>query len=455
MKPILPLVGLWVLAIGILNPATPARAAQPTPPLSLTLSEAIQQALAHNPRIQTATSQVDASQARISQAKSGFYPQLNFQEAFKRTTNPMWAFGTKLNQGEITAADFDPARLNNPDPLNNFATSISVEWPLFDAGQTWFGWRQAKIDLEATDRMLDRTRQEVIAQTAVAYTGMLLTVKNLVVVEQTLETAAAHLKLIRSRYENGFVVKSDLLRAQVRIADLEQQRLQAESDIDIARAKLNATLGIAIDTPLETVSPLEKGTATAGTLEEWVASALAHRPELEQMRLRETTASQEMSKTRYAHLPSLHLVGNYEINSENFSDTADNYTIGAVVRLNLFSGHRLSAKTTEAEASLRQVQAIRREVDLGVRVQTRQAFFLAQSAWKRIQVSETAVTQAAEGLRIVRNRYENGLFTLVDLLDAEVALQQARTNYFRSLHDYQVARVPLALAVGTLNAEWN
>jgi TolC family type I secretion outer membrane protein len=455
MKPILRIVGLWVLTIGILLPATPARPAQETPTRPLTLSEAIQQALAHNPRIETAASRVDASQARVSQAKSGFYPQLNLQEAFNRTTNPMWAFGTKLNQEVITAADFDPARLNSPDPINNFATMISVEWPLFDAGQTWFGWRQAETEREASDRMLDRTRQEVIAQTAVAYTGTLLAVKYLVVVEQTLETAVAHLKLIRSRYEHGFVVKSDLLRAQVRIADLEQQRLQAESDIDIARAKLNATLGIAIDTPLETVSPLEKRTATTGTLETWIATALAHRPELEQMRLRETTAIQEKTKTRYAHLPSLHLVGNYEINSENFDDSADNYTIGAVVRLNLFSGHRLSAKTTEAEASLRQVQAMRREVDLGVRVQTRQAFFQAQSAWKRIQVSETAVIQAAEGLRIVRNRYENGLFTLVDLLDAEVALQQARTNYFRSLHDYQVARVQLTLAAGTLNAEWN
>ena len=243
MKPILPIVGLWVMAIGLLLPAAPTRPDQATPPLSLTLSEAIQQALAHNPRIETAASQLDASQARVSQAKSGFYPQVNIQEAFNRTTNPMWAFGTKLNQEVITEADFDPARLNSPDPINNFATMISVEWPLFDSGQTWVGWRQAEADREATDRMLDRTRQEVIAQTAVAYTGTLLAVKYLVVVEQTLETAVAHRKLIRSRYEHGFVVKSDLLRAQVRIADLEQQRLRAESDIDIARANLNATPG--------------------------------------------------------------------------------------------------------------------------------------------------------------------------------------------------------------------
>ncbi|RPJ11558.1 MAG: hypothetical protein EHM30_14340, partial [Desulfobacteraceae bacterium] len=93
-------------------------------------------------------------------------------ENFSRTNNPMWAFGTKLNQESITASDFDPARLNNPDGINNFITSVTIEWTLFDGGQTWIGFKQAKLENEAAILMLERTREEVIGQTEPPISGL-------------------------------------------------------------------------------------------------------------------------------------------------------------------------------------------------------------------------------------------------------------------------------------------
>jgi outer membrane protein len=93
-------------------------------------------------------------------------------------------------------------------------------------------------------------------------------------------------------------------------------------------------------------------------------------------------------------------------------------------------------------------------MELNVGVQARESFLRAQSAWQRIQVAKTAVDQAEEGLRIVRNRYNNGLLTIVSLLDAETAYQQARTNHFKALHDYKVARIELALAAGTIDPDF-
>ena len=89
-----------------------------------------------------------------------------------------------------------------------------------------------------------------------------------------------------------------------------------------------------------------------------------------------------------------------------------------------------------------------------MRVETQRAFYQAHSAWQSIAVARAAVDQAGEGLRIVANRYRNGLLTIVDLLDAQVALQQARTQVFRALHDYKVARIELALASGTIGEEY-
>ncbi len=417
----------------------------------LTLGGAIEKGLANNPRIRAAQSQVDASVARVSHARSGFFPQVDISESFNRTTNPMWAFGTKLNQEIISLADFDPSRLNDPEAIDNFATTLSVTLPVYDRGQIRGGLTQAKLDHKATSQLEDRIRQQVIVDVVVSYVGVLLAQEELKVVNETLKTAKAHHNMVRSRFRSGLVVKSDLLRAEVRIAELEQERLQAESQVEVARAALNAAMGVNIDRSYHLVTTLERETEPPGSLGTWISRSLENRPDLQQMQFQEIMAEEAVKKAKAAHLPGLYLSGSYEINSEDLSETADNYTLGAVMRFNLFSGLGLQAKVHEAMANLRHTQALARQLELGIRVETRQAFFMAQSAYQRIGVAQASVAQAEEGLRIVRNRYESGLFTIVNLLDAEVALQHARTNYFLSLHDFEVAMAQLNLAAGIID----
>ena len=417
----------------------------------LTLSEAVREGLVNNPRIRAVQSQVDASAARVSQARSGFFPKVDLSESFNRTTNPMWAFGTKLNQEIISLPDFDPSRLNDPEAIDNFSTTLSVTLPVYDRGQIRGGLTQAKLDHEATSQLEDRVRQQVVVDVVVSYMGVLLAQKELKVVNETLKTARAHHHMVRSRFQSGLVVKSDLLRAEVRIAELEQERLQAESQVEVARAALNAAMGVKIDCSYHLMTTLEREMEPPGSLGTWISRSLENRPDLQQMQFQEIMAEEAVKKAKAAHLPGLYLSGSYEINSEDLSETADNYTLGAVMRFNLFSGLGLQAKVHEAMANLRHTQALARQLELGIRVETRQAFFMAQSAYQRIGVAQASVAQAEEGLRIVRNRYESGLFTIVNLLDAEVALQHARTNYFRSLHDFAVAMARLNLAAGIVD----
>lgn len=424
------------------------------PDTPLSLQEAIKIGVTKNPKITAVQSRVDASEARISQARSGFFPRVDVSESFNRTTNPMWAFGTKLNQEVITLEDFDPAKLNDPEEIDNFATKVSVTLPLYDRGQIRSGLTQAKLDHKAVTRLEDRIRQQVIVDVVVSYTGVLLAQEQLQVVNQTLKTAKAHYDMVRSRFKSGLVVKSDMLRAEVRIAELEQERLQAQSQVEVARAALNAAMGVEIDSSFHLVTALERVMEAPDSLETWISRSLENRPDLQQMQLQEMIAEEQVKKARAAHFPGLYLSGNYEINSEDFSETANNYTVGAVMSLNLFSGLGIQSKVHEAMAMLRQTKAMARQLELGIRVETRQAFFMAESAHQRIKVAQAAVAQAEEGLRIVRNRYESGLFTIVNLLDAEVALQQARTNYFRSLHDFEVAMAQLNLAAGIIDEDF-
>ncbi len=427
--------------------------AQPTAPYSgfLSFSEAIQIALTHNPLINEVQAQVDISNERIVQARSGFMPRIDAAGVYNRTTNPAQTFATKLNQAMIAQDDFNLDRLNNPDPIDNYAGRLTAIWPLYDSGQTWYGVRQAELGQRQTSLEMIRMRQHVIAQTVVAYVGLLMARENLAIVQQTLRTAGAHQKMVESRYKGGFVVKSDLLRTQVHIADLEQQQLQAASQVEIARAELNAAMGVAIDSRFELISQLQSKQGIAEPMERWIEIAIDQRADLKQMAFQQSAAEEEIKKSQAAYLPSLNLEGNYEVNTEHFDESADNYSVGAVVTFNIFSGNLTSAKVREAKASLRQVQAVRRKLKQRVLVETRQAYLQADNAWRRIQVARAAVTQAEEALRIVKNRYKNGLFTIVDLLNSELTLQQAHTNHLRAVNDYKVANANLMLAAGTLD----
>lgn len=420
-------------------------------PNRLSLGDAIDAALARNPQIVAARHRADAADSQVYGARSGLLPQLAISESYTRTNSPLWAFGTTLNQGTIQASDFAPEQLNDPEPVDNFNTALNLSWNIYDGGKTWSGYRQAQTGAEAASFGLMRTQQQVISQVAKRYVGLLLAVENRQVVDQSLLTAQAHLKLIQDRHRSGLAVKSDVLRAQVRIADLEQQRLMADSRVKVSQAMLYAAMGSEDTGPVEPQTPFDRCVLLEGDLDHWVDLALSRRPDLKQRQLEQVIARKAVSRSKAGHWPRLALQGNYEFNSEDFSDSHDNYTVGAVLQLDLYSGQRTSSMVAAAKANLAGTKANYDGAVLQVRVETQSAYYQAQSAWKSITVARAAVDQADEGLRIVANRYSGGLLTIVDLLDAQVSLQQARTQVFRALHDYKVARIDLALAAGTID----
>jgi len=441
---------LWAF-ICMMSFAMPLAVGAEAPSQPLTLEEAIAAALKHNPQVVANRHGVEAAGYQVTNARSGLLPQLYLSESFNRTNSPLWAFGTKLNQGVIEATDFNPDQLNEPDAISNFNTALSLTWNIFDGGQTWIGWRQAQQGRQAAVLSQQRSEQQIIAQTAKAYIGLLLAVENHGVIVQSLETARAHLKLVQDRFRSGISVKSDVLRAQVRIADLEQKRLMAHSQIQVTQAMLHAAMGQPDGGSIIPVTPFERCVALKENLTQWIDRALEKRPDLKQFDIQEVIADKEVDRARAGHWPTLALQGSYELNSEEFSESANNYTVGAVLQMNLYSGRRISSQTAAAKAMMAKVQSLRKGFELKVRVETQRAFYQAQSTWQSISVARSAVAQAEESLRIVGNRYGNGLLTIVDLLDAQVTLQQAHTQVFKALHDYKVARIELALAVGELD----
>jgi outer membrane protein len=423
--------------------------AEPAP--GITLEEAIFSAVSNNPQIAAAQARVSAADQRLSQAWSGFLPKLNASETYQRTTNPMWAFGIKLNQESITQQDFNPDLLNDPSAMNNYATQLWLNWPVYDSGQTWYAWQQADMARQAEDASLARTRQEMIAKTVSAYTDLVLAQHSVSVVDQAISTARAHLDMIQKKYENGLAVKSDVLRTQVHIAELEQDKVSADSRLSVSESALNAVMGAEMGQSLRPETPLLKTDMEAKELKAWIDLALAQRPDLIQLNFQDKIAEAEVSKSKTAYLPSVSLNGGYEWDSEDFNDMANNYTIGASITMNLFSGGQTLSKTREAVSSREEIKARIRSMKQQIRLETEQACRDVMAAEKRIAAAKVAVELSDEALRIVRNRYDSGLIPLISLLDAELALYRSNNNYFLALKDHIQARSTLGLAVGNLD----
>ncbi len=423
----------------------------PTVPGVLGIRDAIRIAVAHNPAARAAEAKVSAAEESLTEAKSGYYPRVGLSGSYNRTTSPMMAFGTKLNQGRIGQEDFLPDRLNNPDAIGDYGLTFSTTWFLFDSGQTWYGIRQARMGREAAGLGRDRMTQEIIARTVSAYNGFLLMRENLKTIRQALKTAEATLTLVKSRFENGLVVKSDLLQTEVRISDLKQRVFQVESMVSISRAALCAAMGVNPGTPFEPGDKLTSDPETTASLDEWLQTARTKRPDLLAMGEQVAAAETEIKKARAARLPGVALSGEYSTHADGINDGHDSYSIGAQVTLNLFSGFQVSARVRKAEANLREVRAGRDGLVQSISIETQTAYYQAKSAWEEIKVTAAAEAQAKEALRIVRDRYKNGLLTIVELLNAELSLQQTGTNRFRAIHDYNEARMKLALSAGTLN----
>ncbi|MBN2809485.1 MAG: TolC family protein [Deltaproteobacteria bacterium] len=442
------LLGWLALAFGLVFPGQ-VRALE-NYPAALSLAEALQITKEQNPGIKAARAACDISRQHIVQTRAGLLPQLNLNEYFQRSNNPPLVFSNKLSQGRFGSDDFAIDRLNHPEALNNFSTSLNLSWPLYDRGQSWHGLKQAKLGYQAAEQTLAQNEEQALAQTTRAYFGVLLAGKGVNVVQAALTTARANLKLVASRYRNGMVVKSDALQAQVHVADLEQQHLTAASNLQAAQAALHNALGITNTQPFTLTDELLPGDQIAGTIDDWLARAQAQRPDLKGLRLRETIAAEEIAKARAAYLPAVNLVGSYQIDSEDFSESADSCTVGAVVSLNLFSGLATSARAKEAAAALRQIAALRLQAENQTALEIRQAYLAAASAWQRIEVARQALKQSAEALRIVSKRYAGGLLTIVELLGAENARQQTLMMHFQAIHDYLVAGNALKLAAGDL-----
>jgi outer membrane protein len=416
----------------------------------LTLEQAVDRALRNNPGLKAADAQIEAADAGVLRSASGFLPRVTMSETWSRTDSPLMVLGTKLNQEIITPADFNPSVMNDPAAISNYNTRLAVMQPIFNGGKEYIGRGQAKLAKEASIQDRERARQETVFNVVKAYFGILVAKEYSKVAQKSLETTEAIVKLAEARYKAGAVLQSDLLRANVQLAEVKEMKTRSENGVKLAAAALNFAMGEPQGTEHEISGGLSQqdGKSEMNVL---LGDAAVKRPDLLSMELIRRNADQSVVMARADYLPSLNLMGQMDWNSDKIAgDDAKSWAVMAVLQWNLFDGLVTRSKVKEALAASSRMRSLEEQTRSAVQLQVRQAYYNLNASLDRIAASATSVQEAEEGLRIVQKRYEGGMTSFVDVLGAENSLIRARTNAVQALYDNNIAQADLKLATGML-----
>lgn len=416
----------------------------------LTLPLAIEIALRTNPLVQATNNGRALTDAQLQEATAARLPQLQITENFTYGNNPVFVFGSLLEQGRFGPQNFALPALNNPASIGNFRTGVILRIPLFDQRQSATRIAQARIKQHQADTQITQVQQRIRFEVLQAYFAVLLAQAHKAVAEESVKLGEAVVKLSRDRVAAGTVVTSDPLSAEVQLAEFRQQQIQAEGDILTAQAALNTALGLPINTPHKVNGALiEKAFDLEGS-DELMRTALKNRPDLSRAALSVDSSTKQIRAVHGEWLPRVDVFSSFGASNKSFGTGSTDYAVGASVTFNLFDAGR-NARIKQAELAQSLAANEQQHLTNQIQFEVVRAYQQFISARERTVVASRVISHATEALRIVQDRYQEGLTTITEVLRAETALAKARMNLLGARYDYYIGYANVLLTTGQLN----
>jgi outer membrane protein TolC len=424
--------------------------ATPAPSVwAITLEEAIETALEDNPGIKSQEAGSNSAKYMSDTARAGLMPELDIVESYTRTNNPMYAFGSLLNQEQITQSDFEPARLNNPDTINNFQTSIRLSQPLFTGGRLTGEIGRAESFANASLGSLAKSRQELTAMVIEAWLNLNLLRERKSVLSDSVTLADENLAIASDRVELGLALQSDILDMTI-----QREKTRQELNETVAAAKttlsvLKSLLGITRQSPLTPEFGAYRIPDKTSALDSLRNEAMVSRPDLKAMNAHVQMARNGIRIAKSGYLPEIGLVADYSLNQGRLgSGAGDSWQFGVTARWNIFNGGKDHARIKAAAARLNEIkhkkEALKREIE----IQVERNYYKLQTVKLNLGISKKQMALAKESLRITSQRFEQGLETGADILASETQYKKAQLNYLTVEYMELVTSSLLDLAIG-------
>lgn len=410
---------------------------------ALTLNEAIELSIKNSKQLQLSKARIAEAVAVTKQATQNRLPDASIGVNFMQLSN-----ATVHSYKKDTTAT---APLNINQVIYGSAT---ISYPVFTGFKIKFGIESAKYLEQATMLDADNDKEDVILNTIAAYVNLYKANIAAKLVEENLIQSRQRDTDFTNLEKNGLLARNDLLKAQLQTSQFELGLLDAQNAIQLAQVNMNLMLGLPESTKLDLDSASFKQPAEVRTIEDYEMLAAQNRFDIQALDSRKKAAEAGIKAAKGEYYPSLALTGGYlAADLPKFMSITNALNVGVGVKYSLSSLWKTDAKVQQAKAREQQVQASQAMLMDEIHFSINKAYQDYFSGLKKIDVLKKEVIQSEENYRISKNKYDNSLLTLTDLLDADVAQLRAKLNLTLARADAYVAYQTLLQKAGLLNQQ--
>lgn len=416
--------------------------------VELNLDDAMQRAFQTNPTVSIAQYELDSARASYNAARQSRGVSITASHTTQRGGADDDQYVSRL-KGIDGAGNLLYDRVNAGKGIGNkHSNGLTASLPIFTGGKLSGTIKQAKANYQYNEVGVQRTYNEMRSTVTNGYFNMLQADNMQKLSAESVTRLEDHLKNVQAQYDVGVVAKVDVLRSQVELANAKQTLIQAENSYQVAEANMNKIVGLPMDTNLK-LDNLLVYNAYDKNMDECLAYAAEHRPELMQAKYGVDAAKGALMVARSGHMPQVAATASQAWSDTNWpGDENGKWAVGIGVEMNVFDTGVTLSKIHGAEADLKKAEETYRDTVDGVNLDVRSNYLGLREAEKRISTTKLAVEQADEDYRIAQLRYMSGVGTNTDVLDAQVALTQAKTNYTQALYDYNTSKTALETSIG-------
>jgi outer membrane protein len=398
---------------------------------SLNLERGIEIALKMQPAIISAMNTANASRSRIGQAKSNYYPQIDWTSDASRTS-----VGKRSSLGFETRSVI----------YNSYFTGVNLNQIIYDFGKTAAQVKIQGLNYNSSLSDLEDVSEQIIFNVKQAYYGVLQAKRSRDVAADTVKQFQQHLDQARGFYEVGTRPKYDVTKAEADLSNAQLNLITTKNALKLAVVTLNNVMGVP-DAPEYTLVDNLAFQKYEMTLKGAISKAYENRPDLKSIVDRRQAAEKSIDLAKTGYYPVLTGGAGYDY-AGNVFPLQRGWNIGATFSFPIFSGFLTKYQVDEAKANLQVLKADEESVRQTVFLQVQQAYLNLEQAQESVPTAKIGLTQAQENFDIATGRYAAGVGSPIEVTDAEVLLANAKLSYIQALYNYKVSRASLEKAMG-------
>jgi len=418
---------------------------------TITLQEAIDLSISNSNQLKNSQAKIEEATAALREAVERKLPEVAISASHLRLNSPNVNLKTKTTTTTPSTGGGTTTEEAQGDPSSATYAMANVSLPIYSGLRIKYGIESSKYLEEAAKLDAQNDREAVILNTINAFDNLYKARSAVDLVNENLAGARQRVKDFSNLEKNGILPRNDLLKAELQQSNVELSLLDAENNWRLANINMNLMLGLADSTVLAVnEADLQSPAEQLKGVEDFVQLAIQNRKDVAALSLRRKAAGTAVKVAKGAQYPSVAITGGYvAADVPNVLTVSNAVNIGVGVQYSLSSLWK-NAGMDEARAREKQVAANEDILNDAVRLQVNQSYQNYLLNKKKIEVYQTAIAQAEENYKIVRNKFENQLANTTDLLDADVAQLQARLNAAFAKADAAVAYTKLLQTSGLL-----